>query len=91
VSPPENEKVSFRDRHSNLTQNVLVIYNFDIRFTDLLCGWEGSVADSILWVEGNRYGAIRIPNRKYILGDTGFPNYDLCLTLYRVVRYYLKE
>ena len=62
-----------------------------MRFTDLLCGWEGSVADSTLWVEGNRCGAIRIPNGKYVLGDAGFPNCDLCLTPYRVVRYYLKE
>jgi hypothetical protein len=62
-----------------------------MRFTDLLCGWEGSVADSTLWIEGQRCGAIRIPEGKYVLGDAGFPNCDQCLTPYRAVRYHLKE
>jgi hypothetical protein len=48
VSPPKNEKSAFRDQNGNLTQNVLAIYNFNIKFIDLLVGWEGSVADSTL-------------------------------------------
>jgi hypothetical protein len=91
VSPPENEKSVFRDRNGNLTQNVLAICNFDMKFTDLLVGWEGSVADSTLWIEGQRSGAVYIPDGKYVLGDAGFPNCDLCLTPYRGVRYHLQE
>ena len=62
-----------------------------MKFTDLLVGWEGSVADSTLWIKGQRLGAVYIPDGKYVLGDAGFPNCDLCLTLYRGVRYYLQE
>lgn len=91
VSPPENEKAPFRDRQGRLTQNVLAVCNFEMGFTDLLCGWEGSVSDSTLWIEGQRCGAIRIPEGKYVLGDAGFPNCDQCLTPYRGVRYHLKE
>jgi DDE superfamily endonuclease len=91
ISPPEGEKAAFRDRKGNLTQNVLAVCNFDMKFTDLLCGYEGSVADSTLWIEGYRLGAVSIPEGKYVLGDVGFPNCDKCLTPYRGVRYYLQE
>jgi hypothetical protein len=91
VSPPENKKSAFRDRNGNLTQNVLAICNFDMKFMDLLVGWEGSVADSTLWIKGQRLGVVYILDRKYVLGDARFPNCDLCLTLYRGVRYYLQE
>jgi DDE superfamily endonuclease len=91
VSPPYAERVAFRDRSGNLSQNVLAICNFDMRFTDVLSGWEGSVADSTLWIEAHRLGAVSIPQGKYVLGDAGFPNCDNCLTPYHGVRYHLKE
>ena len=91
VSPPSAERKSFRDRSGHITQNVLAICNFDMRFTDVLSGWEGSVADSTLWMEAHRLGAVSIPRGKYVLGDAGFPNCDYCLTPYRGVRYHLKE
>jgi hypothetical protein len=54
VSPPFAERQAWRDRNGDLTQNVLAICNFDMRFTDVLVGWEGSAADSTIWIEGNR-------------------------------------
>jgi hypothetical protein len=56
-----------------------------------LCGWEGSVSDSTLWLKARRLGVLPIPAGKYLLGDAGFANCDNCLTPYRGVRYYLKE
>lgn len=91
ISPPENVKAIYRNRKGELSQNVLAVCNFDMRFTDLLCGWEGSVSDSTLWIEGIRSGAVRVPNTKYLLGDAGFPNCDKCLTPYRATRYHLQE
>ncbi len=91
VSPPIGERAAFRDRKGNLSQNVLAACNFDMKFTDLMTGWEGSVADSTLWVEGQRSGAVSIPEGKYVLGDAGFPNCDKCLTPYRAIRYHLQE
>jgi hypothetical protein len=52
------EQVVFRDGYSNLTQNILVICNFDIKFTDLLVGWEGSTIDSILQKTAIRYRTV---------------------------------
>ena len=89
VSPPASERASFRDRSGNLSQNVLAVCNFDMRFTDVLSGWEGSIADSALWMEAISLGAVSIPEGKYVLGDAGFPNCDLCLTPYRGVRYHM--
>ena len=48
VSLPENEKALFRNRKGYLSQNVLAACDFDIVFTSVLAGWEGSVADSTL-------------------------------------------
>jgi len=33
---------SFRDRHGNISQNVLAACNFDLEFMYVLVGWEGS-------------------------------------------------
>ena len=91
ISPPEKVKAMYRNRKGELSQNVLAVCDFDMRFTDLLCGWEGSISDSTLWVEGIRSGAIRVPDGKYLLGDAGFSNCDKCLTPYRATRYHLQE
>jgi hypothetical protein len=52
----------------------------------VLSGWEGSVSDSALWLEGRRLGVLPMP-------DAGFANCDTCLiiTPYRGVRYHLNE
>ena len=39
---------SFRDRHGNISQNVLAACNFDLEFMYVLAGWEGSAHDSKL-------------------------------------------
>jgi hypothetical protein len=91
VSPPAAARAAFRDHHGRLTQNVLAVCSFDMKFTNALVGWEGSTSDSTLWVQAFRCGAIQIPEGKYVLGDAGFPNCDLCLTPYRSIRYHLKE
>ncbi|XP_028223425.1 uncharacterized protein LOC114404890 [Glycine soja] len=37
---------SYRDRHGNISQNVLAACNFDLEFMYVLSGWEGSAHDS---------------------------------------------
>jgi DDE superfamily endonuclease len=91
VSPPERERIPYRNRKGFLSQNVLAACDFDAKFTMVLAGWEGSVADSMLWLESRRIGALPIPEGKYLLGDAGFANCDSCITPYRGVRYHLKE
>ena len=36
----------FRGRKGGTTQNVLFAVTFDLRFTSMLAGWEGSAHDS---------------------------------------------
>ncbi|KAK2649517.1 hypothetical protein Ddye_017006 [Dipteronia dyeriana] len=38
----------FRDRHGNISQNILAACNFDLEFMYVLAGWEGSTHDSKL-------------------------------------------
>jgi hypothetical protein len=48
VSLPAAERIVFRDSYSNLSQNILAVCDFDMRFTDVLVSWEGSILDSVL-------------------------------------------
>ncbi len=73
-----------------LAQNVLICATFDMRFSYILAGWEGSAADGRVW-EDARATDLRIPNGRYYLGDAGFPSCDALLVPYRGVRYHLKE
>ncbi|XP_043700414.1 protein ALP1-like [Telopea speciosissima] len=36
----------FRDRKGNISQNILAACDFDMRYTYILSGWEGSASDS---------------------------------------------
>jgi hypothetical protein len=39
---------AFRGRHKSPTQNVLATVNFDMKFTYVLAGWEGSAHDALI-------------------------------------------
>jgi hypothetical protein len=39
---------SFRGRKSHATQNVMAAVNFDIRFTYVIAGWEGTTHDALV-------------------------------------------
>jgi hypothetical protein len=39
---------AFRGRKSNPTQNVMAAVNFDLKFTYVLAGWEGSAHDALI-------------------------------------------
>ena len=43
--PPEIQR-RFRGRKDGTTQNVLATISFDLKFTYVLAGWEGSAYDS---------------------------------------------
>ena len=44
--PPANESKRWRDRHGNLSQNVMVACSFDMCFTFMFTGFEGSAHDA---------------------------------------------
>ena len=43
---PIEDQAVFRNRKKSLSQNVLGVCNFDLTFSYVLCGWEGSAHDS---------------------------------------------
>jgi hypothetical protein len=45
---PRHMQQAFRGRKTNLTQNVMVAVDFDLKFTYVLAGWEGSVHDALI-------------------------------------------
>lgn len=83
----------YRNRKGTLTQNVLAVCSFDLQFSYILAGWEGSAHDSRVLTDalGLEKGRFDIPPGKYYLGDAGYANSDTLLTPYRGVRYHLKE
>ncbi|XP_020269812.1 protein ALP1-like [Asparagus officinalis] len=82
----------YRGRKEFPTQNVLAVFTFDLKFTYVLAGWEGSASD--LRVLNNaliRQDKIFVPQEKYYLVDGGFMLKSGFLTPFRSTRYHLKE
>ncbi|KAK9997616.1 hypothetical protein SO802_022302 [Lithocarpus litseifolius] len=70
--PPEIQG-GFCGRKDGTTQNVLAPISFDLKFTYVLAGWEGSAHDSRALNDAfDRPGGFLIPESKYYLGDAGY-------------------
>ncbi|XP_075658889.1 uncharacterized protein LOC142628730 [Castanea sativa] len=92
ASVPIEIQGRFRGRKGGTTQNVLAAISFDLRFTYMLAGWEGSAHDSRILNDAlSRPRGLTIPEGKYYLGDAGYRNRPGILSPYRSVRYHLKE
>ncbi|KAL8492702.1 hypothetical protein ACS0TY_024050 [Phlomoides rotata] len=84
---------AFRSRKGTISQNVLAICDFNLMFTYVYAGWEGSASDahvlSNAMISGQNFPW---PNEgKYYLVDAGFTNYGRFLAPYRQTRYHLNE
>ena len=88
VSPSEHTR--YRDRHTNISQNVLAMCSFDELFTFIMSGWEGSAGDGLLYNAARRT-SLAIPPNKYVLADAAFPSCPSVLVPYRGVHYHLQE
>jgi hypothetical protein len=86
-----HEQPRYRNCKGHLTQNVLAVCDFDIRFTYVLAGWEGLAHDAAVWRDAQYYKGFKTLSEKYWLGDAGYANTDTILVLYCGTRYYLKE
>jgi len=73
-----------------MSQNCLVCCDFNMQFTYILSGWEGSMADASIYHDA-RLSNLAIPDGKYYLGDAGFPNCRQLLVPYCGQRYHLAE
>ncbi|XP_066376703.1 protein ALP1-like [Miscanthus floridulus] len=82
----------FRGCKSYPTQNVLAVVDFDLHFTYVLAGWEGSAHDSLVLQDAlSCPNGLKIPEGKFYLADAGYATRPGILPPYREVCYHLKE
>jgi len=90
LSPPTALQSLYQNRKGFLSQNCLFICNFDMFFTYILTGWEGSATDSRVWADALAKG-FSAPEGFYYLADAGFPHCEELLIPFRGVQYHLQE
>ncbi|KAL0306146.1 UNVERIFIED_CONTAM: hypothetical protein Sradi_6031900 [Sesamum radiatum] len=90
---PRVDQHRYRSRKGRLAQNVLAICDFEMNFTYVYAGWEGSAADArVLDNAVSQDPNFPFPPiGKYYLVDAGFANYQCFLAPYRGTRYHLPE
>ncbi|PLW31897.1 hypothetical protein PCANC_22749 [Puccinia coronata f. sp. avenae] len=72
------------------SQNILAVCNFNMEFTFVMPGWEGSAHDGRLW-DAAQVKSLQIPEGKWLLGNAGFPLSNSCLIPYQATKYHLKD
>ncbi|KMT01526.1 hypothetical protein BVRB_9g215300 [Beta vulgaris subsp. vulgaris] len=90
ASVPLDMQERFRGRKDKTTQNVLAAVDFDLKFTYVLAGWEGSAHDSRVLGDALKKG-FNVPEGKYYLADAGYGDRKGFMPPFRRVRYHLKE
>ena len=90
VVPSAQVASAFRNRKGFLSQNCLFACDFDLLFTYVLTGWEGSTSDARLF-DVARSHHLNIPDGKYLLGDLRVLSRPYVLVPYRGIRYHLAE
>ncbi|XP_020598411.1 putative nuclease HARBI1, partial [Phalaenopsis equestris] len=91
---PNHEKVAYIGRSGATTQNVMVVCDFNMCFTFVVAGWEGSARDSQIFsfATRNRSKCFSNPlSGKYYLVDAGYPMQRGYLKPYSDTRYHLPD
>nr|XP_020198761.2 protein ALP1-like [Aegilops tauschii subsp. strangulata] len=85
---PRSQSAAYRRRKHYTSQNVLAAVDFDLKFTYVLAGWEGSAHDAnILTDNMSRPDGINIPDGKFYLGDVGYACRPGILPPFRKIRH----
>ena len=90
LSPPTALQSLYQNRNGFLSQNCLFICNFDMLFTYIYTGWEGSATDSRVWADALAKG-FSVPEGFYYLADAGYPHCKELLIPFCGVWYHLQE
>ena len=88
---PSSEQLKYQNQKDYLSQNVLAACNFNLEFTYVLAGWEGSAHDGTVLQNAQYNHGFKTPQKKYWLGDAGYSNSDTVLVSYHDTQYHLKE
>ncbi|WCJ41876.1 hypothetical protein M5689_022715 [Euphorbia peplus] len=90
----EKDIVRFIGRKGVPTQNIMAVCSFDMLFTFVLAGWEGTAHDSRLFRYAINKKEIKFPKPppgKYYLVDAGYPQIEGYLAPYKGTRYHLPD
>ncbi|XP_071681839.1 protein ALP1-like [Lolium perenne] len=89
---PRSMSAAFHGRKHYTSQNMLAAVDFDMRFTYVLAGWEGSAHDASILVDSlSRPDGLQIPDDKFYLGDAGYACRSGILPTFRKTRYHLNK
>jgi hypothetical protein len=91
ASVPAAEAGPWRNRKGFYSQNVFAACSFDLRFTFVYPGWEGSAHDSTVLNDALTKGLWNPPRGKYFLADAGYTTSSHLLIPYNKTRYHLRE
>ena len=80
-TPSADERDACRNHKGFTSRNCLVCCDFEMNFTYVLSGWEGSMANATLYHDA-QMSDFAIPAGKYYLADAGFPSCLQLLVLY---------
>ena len=58
---PRHMQQAFRGRKSSPTQNVMTVASFDLKFTFVLAGWEGSAHDALILSDAIERNGFTVP------------------------------
>ena len=90
ITIAEEKAPPYRNRKGTLSHNVMVACDFNLNFTFISCGWEGSVSDAGVLRSAISKG-FQVPEGKFYLVDGGYANAPQFLAPYRGVRYHIAE
>ena len=88
ISPPAIIQSLYQNQKGFLSQNCLCVCNFNMLFTYILTGWEGSATDAWVWADALAKGFL-VPEGFYYLVDAGYPHYKELLVPFCGVQYHL--
>jgi hypothetical protein len=89
---PKSQSAAYRGRKHYTRQNVLVVVDFDLKFTYVLAGWGGSAHDaSILTDSLSRPDVIYLLDGKFNLGDARYAGLPGILPPFGKIRYHFNE
>ncbi|KAK8957066.1 hypothetical protein KSP39_PZI000735 [Platanthera zijinensis] len=91
---PVEDQVAYIGRHGTTTQNVMAVCDFNMCFTFVVAGWEGSAHDSRIFnraITDRNSNFPHPPPGKYYLVDAGYPMQRGYLKPYPDTRYHLQD
>uniref|UniRef100_A0A0A8XZF6 Uncharacterized protein n=1 Tax=Arundo donax TaxID=35708 RepID=A0A0A8XZF6_ARUDO len=90
ITIAQDKAPPYKNRKGTLSQNIMLAYDFDLNFTFISCGWEGSALDQSV-LRSTVSKGFSVPDGKFYLVDRGYANTSSFIASYRGFRYHLSE